>query len=438
MRKISYWFSFIFAALFLQPVIGQTAANVSAVDNDRAKIRTETFLKVWETVNEKHYDPTFGGVNWADVRKKYEPMAKAAASDEDLHAILREMLGELRLSHFSIFMESEDSSGSSQAGDPGIELKMIEGKPVTFRVVSDDDEKRELTTGMILGSIDGESVSKLLKPLEDSFAERALTEASKNIYRERFLEEKMRGTLGTKVVLEFSDGNGRSVKIEPTRKRFAGEFSQRLGNFPPQPVVFESKILGENIGYLRFNMWIIPQMAKIRAVMKEFAGMDGIIVDLRGNPGGIGGMATGMAGLMVKEQVSLGSMTSRSGKLEFIAYPQSEPFLGPIVVLVDHGSGSTSEVFASGMQETGRAVVVGETTAGAVLPSVFEKLPTGATFQYAISDYRSPKSVLIEGRGVKPDHFVGLDRGLLLRGKDSQLEKALEIVNSKRTEKEIK
>ncbi|MEO6391875.1 MAG: S41 family peptidase, partial [Pyrinomonadaceae bacterium] len=75
--------------------------------------------------------------------------------------------------------------------------------------------------------------------------------------------------------------------------------------------------------------------------------------------------------------------------------------------------------------ETKRALVVGERTAGAALPSVFEKLPTGAVFQYAVGDFKTPSGVLIEGRGVIPDKPVQLTRESLLAGKDAQLDAAV-------------
>src|SRR5690606_33537009 len=106
---------------------------------------------------------------------------------------------------------------------------------------------------------------------------------------------------------------------------FVGEMSQPFGNFPPQPVIFESRSLDGNIGYVRFNMWIVPQMAKLRQAVREFAGANGIIVDLRGNPGGIGGMASGLAGMLVTEELSLGTMRTRESSIAFIAYPQPKP-----------------------------------------------------------------------------------------------------------------
>ncbi|MBA2380199.1 MAG: peptidase S41, partial [Blastocatellia bacterium] len=81
--------------------------------------------------------------------------------------------------------------------------------------------------------------------------------------------------------------------------------------------------------------------------------------------------------------------------------------------------------------EIGRATVLGTSSAGAVLPSVFDTLPTGAIFQYAVSDYRSPREVLIEGRGVHPDVEVRQTRKALLSGGDAQLAAAVKVILEK-------
>jgi carboxyl-terminal processing protease len=162
--------------------------------------------------------------------------------------------------------------------------------------------------------------------------------------------------------------------------------------------------------------------------MKDAPGM---IIDLRGNPGGFGGMATGTAGLLETRQTSLGTMTYRAGTLKLAVNPQENPHLGPVVVMIDALSASTSEIFSAGMREIGRAVVVGETSSGAALPSVISTLPTGARFQYAIADYRTPGGTLIEGLGVVPDVEVKLTRRQLLEGRDAQLEAAIEQIRKR-------
>jgi carboxyl-terminal processing protease len=146
-------------------------------------------------------------------------------------------------------------------------------------------------------------------------------------------------------------------------------------------------------------------------------------------------MAPGITGVLEKEQVLLGTMHMRSDHTNFVAFPQENAYLAPVVILTDGGSASTSEIFAGGLQELGRAVVVGERTTGAALPSFFQKLPTGALFQYAIADFTTPKGMLIEGRGVAPDVEVKLSRRSLLEGRDVQLDAAIEQIKKQSKER---
>lgn len=412
----------------------QTAIVAKKSDKtDAAEIRRQSFEKVWTTVNEKHYDPTFGGVDWQKMREIYEPKALAAKSDAEFHGVLRQMLGELKLSHFSVYQpESAVKTTEVVRGVTGIELKIIDNQAVISEVQTDSAaEQAGIKKGFVVEKIDGKTTTEILAPLEASFAKRTLTEAQKRIYRERILMSFLGGNIAAKSKIEILNGKNQPQIYEVARVERKGEMSPAMGNFPAQEVVFESKRLENNVGYIRFNMWTIPQMPKIREAVRSLHGADGIIFDLRGNPGGVGGMAPGVAGLLVREQTSLGSMKSRASEMKFIVYPQADVYDGKIIILTDYGTGSTSEVFAAGMQEIGRASVVGETSAGAVLPSLFDKLPTGAIFQYAISDYKSPKNILIENRGVIPDTEIKLTRSTLLEGRDVQIEEAIRQIKNK-------
>jgi len=124
-------------------------------------------------------------------------------------------------------------------------------------------------------------------------------------------------------------------------------------------------------------------------------------------------------------------MELRSGEQRFLVNPMPDAYEGPVVILTDEASASTSEVMAGGLQECGRAIIVGQTTAGAVLPSFIEKLPNGAALQFAIADFKTPKGVLLEGVGVKPDYEVPLTREGLLAGHDAPMEKAIEIIKER-------
>jgi carboxyl-terminal processing protease len=427
---------FILAFALATVVAFQAFAQAAAVvipPPDTAAVRADAFDLVWKTVNEKHYDPTFGGVDWKKVRTVYEPQALLAGlTDREFHDVLRRMLGEMKLSHFGIHPPAaEVVAAQTGRGVTGIDVLLIDGVPVINRVDADSPAaKAGVKTGLVVTHIDGKPWKTIVAPLEASLAARKVTEGMRLVYLERTLESAINSKPGTALALDVLAVGDRPQKFSIVRAPFTGEMSQALGNFPPQEVVFESRLLPDNVGYIRFNMWVIPQMAKLRKAVADFANTRAIVIDLRGNPGGVGGMAPGLAGLLFKEKASLGSMKMRGSSMEFVAFPQQNPFTGKVILLTDHGTGSTSEIFAAGMQETGRATVVGETTAGAVLPSVFEKLPTGYLFQYAISDYRSPRNILIEGRGVIPDIEAKQTRASLLAGNDAQLAAAIKLIQA--------
>jgi carboxyl-terminal processing protease len=158
---------------------------------------------------------------------------------------------------------------------------------------------------------------------------------------------------------------------------------------------------------------------------------EGLVIDLRGNPGGIGGMAMGMAGWLIdKPDERLGTMYLRDATLNFVVNPRAQVFTGPVAILVDGSSASTSEIFAEGLKDLGRARIFGTKTAAAALPSIVERLPNGNGFQYATANYISAGGKPLEGLGVTPDVEVKLTREALLAGHDPVLDAALQWIRN--------
>ena len=427
---------FVLAALIVTlscvsvwPRSGQVPGGVPAdAPTISREVRDQTFEIVWRTVKEKHFDPTLGGLDWDKVRDQYQPRAVAAKSDSEYYGILRQMLGELHQSHFNIIPPDavvDDDSPEPKGGGIGIDLRLVDGLPTITRVDSGSRaEAAGLRPGFVIKKVDEASVEQVLS----LYAKSTESQAIRNLRITRAFLARIDGEPETTVRITYLDKVDQSHEVAITRVRLKGEMSQRFGNFPPQYTVFEARRLADGIGYIRFNIFVILLMERIRGAIREMSDAPGIIFDLRGNPGGLGGMAPGIAGLLEAQQGSLGTMKLRTTENKFAFFPQAKPYLGPVVILTDGGSASTSEVFAAGMQEIGRASVIGERTAGAALPSLFQKLPTGALFQFAIGDFRTPKGTLIEGRGVIPDVEVKLTRRALLDGEDPQLEAAIQQI----------
>ena len=152
----------------------------------------------------------------------------------------------------------------------------------------------------------------------------------------------------------------------------------RFGNLPESRLVFETRVLPGGAGYIRFNEFLDPVslMPQIEKAVNDYAHAPGIILDLRGNRGGIGMMAMGIAGFFIAEPGhKLGEMTTRDTTIKFVIFPRAETYAGPLAILVDSGSASTSEILAQGLHDLGRARIFGTPTAGAALPSDIVRLP---------------------------------------------------------------
>ena len=145
----------------------------------------------------------------------------------------------------------------------------------------------------------------------------------------------------------------------------------RFGNLPAMQFRFSDERLSADeseIGIIRFNVWMMPVAEAFEKAIVELADADGLVIDLRGNPGGVAGLAPGIAGYFVDERTPLGTLKTRRDELKLQINPRKvardgrrlETFEGPVAVLIDQFSASTSEIFAAGLQdlERGRGCLV--------------------------------------------------------------------------------
>ena len=194
-----------------------------------------------------------------------------------------------------------------------------------------------------------------------------------------------------------------------------------------------------DVGILAFNLFLSEGvLPRVSSALDGFRarGAKAVIVDLRGNPGGQGAVAIPISARLVDKPLTLGTLQFRDFNQTFTASPSLgvKPFTGRLVIVTDEGTASTAEIFAAGLQEAGRALVVGDSSLGAVLPSQIESLPGGAVIQYVVADFKTPKGVLLEGRGVQPNRRVVETRAALLSGRDPVLDAALATARAPRAQ----
>jgi carboxyl-terminal processing protease len=190
---------------------------------------------------------------------------------------------------------------------------------------------------------------------------------------------------------------------------------------------------GRRVGVIGFNVWMAAIDAPFADAIDRFRDAPGLVVDLRGNPGGLAAMMSGIAGHFLDEPALLGRMQTRQAQLEFRANPRLatadgrrvRPYSGRLALLVDELTGSTSECFAGGLQDLGRARVFGRQTMGEALPALTKRLPSGDVLMYVIGNFVTAAGRSIEGVGVVPDQAVPLSVPGLSGGRDDTLNAAL-------------
>jgi carboxyl-terminal processing protease len=411
-------------ALALGLVLASCAARAAEEDPRLADV--ESFDRVWTTIHDRHWEERPGGLDWEALRDELRPRVERAATREEARGVIVELLDRLGQSHFGIIPAAtyEDLGGGDGAGVSGLDVRLIEGRAVVTTVDEGSPAARAgVRTGWIVDRVEREPLAPLIERLDGAFAgsryrELALTAA---------VRARLRGPVGDSLAVRFVDGRGRKVRRRLALEEPPGTPVQ-LGLLPPTHVRFERRWVGGDVGYVRFNMFIDPTsvMPAYNQAMEEFREAGGIVLDLRGNPGGIIGMAMGMAGWFIGEKDRrLGTMHTRDNELKVVVFPRPHAFRGPVAVLVDGLSASCSEILAGGLQDLRRARVFGARTMGAALPSVIEELPNGDGFQYAIAHYVSTGGAALEGAGVVPDVEIASSRAALLEGRDAVLEAAL-------------
>ena len=390
-----------------------------------SSVQRAVFQAVWQEINANYYDTDFGGKDWEAIGERYRKRLSAIESATAFDQLMTEMLRELGDSHFSIASPAfnELMPNAWRGGGTGMDLSVVGNRVIVHRIHFGGAAKLAgIQAGHELVSVGGERVADLRKRISES----GVFNNSIHYYLLEAVKNRFFGAPGDKVSCRLKAARLTSAKeFSLELQAYRGRMSSQLGNLGESPMALESRSLGSSIHYLRFDLWFPSLMEEMRSIIRSMdRGSHGLIIDIRGNPGGIGLMATGLAGMLVENEYEMGRMRLRQGHLNFNVYPQSGAFLGPVAILVDGNSISTSEIFAADMQETGRARLFGSRTSGAALPSVFKKLPNNYYLQMAIADYVTSRGNRIEQSGVTPDEVVALSPSKLRQGEDSVIDAA--------------
>jgi carboxyl-terminal processing protease len=340
--------------------------------------RLNVFNKTWETVNKHFFDPKFNSVDWEQMKVKYQPLAEAATDKSQLRDVLGRMVRELRASHMGV-------NGFSRGVNYnyGLDLTQIEGKWLVRGTGEDSVAQHAgVERGWILTTAEGDCVSP-----ERKVRVRMLD-----------LQEQMRS-------LELPCGSHPfSPESSIVRPLEGGAVYLRFTKFQPA----EAK-------------WLADQVARNMS-------SPAIVLDLRYNPGGAEDTAKQVCNLFFGEKTIIGIFRDRKGKENTLKAGSNSAYRGRLIVLIDHRTRSAAEVFAKAVQETGRGIVAGQTSAGEVLGAMNYNLPSGFGLHLAILDYHSAKGMRLEGRGVQPNVPVSSTARDFRENKDPVLDRVLQLL----------
>lgn len=416
--------SFLWALFFLlttTPVFLITISSVYA-DTLSAKERVRAFEEVWHTVNERYYDPAFNGIDWNAIYARYRAKVELTLTDQEFYDLLARMVGELRDSH-TRFRDpfKRQLRERVQKVTVGLALYEIENKPVVVAITPNSEAARaNIKPGMILESIEGRPVAERIAELRALVGESASARAARVSVYGRLLE----GEPGLGVLLGFMRGDG---------SRFYATLTRQLVSDSAQ---VEARRLPSGYGYIKLTRWQSPISDRFKEALKGLKDAPGIILDLRGNPGGEIRQVLKIAGYFIAERVSFGHFTRRPDRrLETFAGGHGERiFSGPLAIIVSEASGSGSELFSGVMQELKRATVIGEQSCGCVQGVSNYKKVAGGELSVSELGYYLPSGRKIEGAGVTPDLPVTRTLKDLESGVDAALsaaEKALTVAAGK-------
>jgi carboxyl-terminal processing protease len=378
------------------------------------------YHKVWELIKEDFYDTTYNNQSWSRWEHHYDGKLKNL---DDAHKALETMLASLndRYTRFLDHDAFDDEKTQIDAHFYGIGIQIGLDKTQRIVVIAPLEGTPAARAGLLPNDEIAEINGKVTKGI-------SVEEAAKQI----------KGPKNTQVALGIVRGK-QHLHFAITR----GEI--------PIKAVQTAKMIDGDIGYIRLSSFISEQASKeMKDALTKVGSAKGLILDLRGNPGGLLTNAIDISNMFLNGG-NIVSTVDRDG-YKTPAMSDGKPIAHqPLVVLINEGSASASEITSGALHDNDRATLVGEKSFGKGLVQGINRLDDGTGVNITIARYLTPNDTDIHKKGIAPDYEVKLtDKEILAGkgpwwfnvegptvkrepddGKDVQLDKAIEVIKKK-------
>lgn len=379
-------------------------------NNVMAYTPVDLYDQVWRLINVKFVDQTNNSQDWNKWRHKYD---NEIVTNDDAYVAINTMIASLN-DPYTKFLDpkefaEETSSIKGSLKGIGIQIAVKDGKLTVIAPIEDTPaEKAGLKADDEILEIDGRS--------------------TKGITVDKAADQ-IRGKEGTKVTLLIKRKDCEPKLYSITRAEIEiKSISQKLPDNIKMP---------EDISYIRLSSFISKNAAtEFRSILENSAGKKGFIIDLRSNPGGLLSNAIYISDMFLDGGIIV-STVDRDGYKETQRATKGYVTDKPVVVLINKGSASASEIFSGAMKDNRRAVIIGEQSFGKGLVQEINKLPYDAGINITIQKYLTPNGTDINKKGITPDIIVKLTEENVKNKDDVQLKKAIEILQKMTSGQEI-
>ena len=368
--------------------------------NVHASTPIELYDNVWRLINSKYVDQTNNEQDWSKWRHKYDNVIK---TDEDAYVAIDTMIASLN-DPYTKFLDpkefaDETSSIKGSLKGIGIQIGVQDGKLMVIAPIEDTPaEKAGLLAGDEILSIDGKS--------------------TKGITVDKAADQ-IRGEEGTSVTLVVKRKDSEPKSYTITRKEIEiKSVSQKVPENIKMP---------KDIEYIRLSSFISRNASKeVSDILTNNPDKKAIIIDLRSNPGGLLTNAIYISDMFLNGG-SIVSTVDRDGYKDTTKASRGVLTTKPVVVLVDKGSASASEIFSGAIKDNKRGIIVGTQSFGKGLVQEINRLPNGAGVNITIQKYLTPSGTEKNKKGITPDVLVELTEENVKNKDDVQLKKAIEV-----------
>lgn len=380
MRKRNFWVGLVLVGTMVCSLLWGTPAAIAFTEEQRL------LAQAWRIVNQAYLDETFNHQNWWLLRQKY--LKRRLVTRDDTYKAIEEMLGTLdepftRLLRPQQYRSLQVSTSGELSGvglqiDLNPETKTLE---VVAPIAGSPAEEAGIRARDRILEIDGVRTEML--SLEEAAA-------------------RMRGKKGTTVTLTVQPSGKDKIRVvDVVRDRIS---------LNPVYARLDQTSASVPIGYLRLSQFSANATAELAHSIHnlEQQGAAGFILDLRNNPGGLLQAGIEIARLWLDEG-SIVYTVNRQGMLGSFTATGNALTNAPLVVLVNQGTASASEILAGALHDNGRALLVGEKTFGkGLIQSLFE-LADGSGMAVTVAKYETPNHQDIHKQGITPDQLVPQD-----------------------------